>query len=218
MLKRAKSKLLIWGAGGHARVVADIANLLRMFEIGAYLDDVNPSPRPSGISDAPVLGGREKLKALRRAGIRHAVVAIGSCSARMERAEILTDQGFKLVTLVHPRATIANDVDLGEGTVVAAGAIVNPGARVGDNVILNMGCTVDHDCQIGSGAHVCPGVHIAGNSVVGSGTWIGIGSTIIEKVRIGAGTFLGAGSLVLRDLPDNVLAYGRPAVVVSRLR
>jgi acetyltransferase EpsM len=188
-----------------------------MFEIVGYIDETDPSPRASGISAAPVLGGSEKLKALRQAGVCHAVAAIGVNRSRMECSQILSDQGFKLVTLVHPRATIARDVVLGEGTVVMAGAVVNPGSQIGDNVILNTGCTVGHDCRIESGAHVSSGVHIAGHSIVGSGAWIGIGSTIIEKKHIGAGTFVGAGSLVLDNLPANVLAYGHPAKVVRHL-
>lgn len=217
MAKKAKPKLLIWGAGGHARVVSDIVQLCGEFDIAGYLDDENPTPRASGISDARVLGGSEKLQTLRRGGVGHAVVAIGSCRPRVERGEVLRKRGFKLVTLLHPSAVVARDVDLGDGTVVAAGAIVSPGAEVGDHVILNTGCTVDHDSRIESGAHVCPGVHVAGNSRIGTEVWVGIGSTVVERIRVGAGTFIGAGSLVLRNLPENVLAYGRPAVVIRRL-
>lgn len=216
MIENIQNKpIVIWGAGGHACVVRDLLKLDGRFEIAGHLQDNHHGdcPEPAGT----VLGGVEQLPELKRRGVGHAVIAIGHCATRLEKAYLLIEHGFELVSFRHPHAVIAEGVSVGCGTVVMAGVVVNAGAKIGKHVILNTGCSVDHDCEIEDGAHVCPGVHLAGGVKVETGAWVGIGSTVIERVRIGAGSFVGAGSLVLHDVPAGVLAYGRPARVVRSL-
>lgn len=206
-------KIVIWGASGHARVVADALNLGLKFSIVGFLDDT-PAREGEEFGGPPVLGGRDVLTDLREHGVRHIHIAIGHCRARSELATVAHGHGFVLATVVHPRAIIAQGAPIGQGAFVAAGAIVGPNTRIGKNVILNTGCSVDHDCLVDDGAHVGPGVHIGGASHIGKQAWIGIGATLKDRVKVGDGAIVGAGSVVVRDIPPGVVAYGVPARVV----
>jgi acetyltransferase EpsM len=209
-------KVVVWGAGGHARVVADTLRLGRHHEIAGFLDDVRPERHGEEFCGALVLGGREKLFGLRAAGVTEILVAVGDCVARQRLADVARAAGFALATAVHPRAVVASDVVIGAGTLVVAGAVINPAVTIGENVIINTSASVDHDCVIENGVHVGPGVHLAGQVTVGRGAWVGMGAIIVERVRIGPGAVIGAGSVVLTDIPDGVVAYGAPAKVVQR--
>jgi len=206
--------LVIWGASGHARVVADIVRLLRVFKLVGFVDDVNNYPPGAMFLGLPVYPGLKEpeVDRVRRTG--QVILAFGDCQLRLEKWRHLRGVGFHFATAVHPSAIIAGDIRFGEGTVVAAGVVVNPGTTVGEQVILNTSCSVDHDCCIAEGAHICPGVRLAGGVTVGMASWVGIGTIVREKIVIGSGVTIGAGSLVLRDIPDGAIAYGSPARVV----
>lgn len=207
----AKPKLALWGAAGHAKVVADIVLLDGRFEIVGFLDDVDPAARGREFCGARILGGREQLESLRAAGVTHVIFAFGDGAARLKLAPIVRERGFELATAIHPRATVASDVRVGAGTVIAAGAVINPATTLGENVIVNTLAGVDHDCVIGDGAHIAPGARLAGDVRVGEAAWIGIGAVVREKLSIGARTVIGAGAVVLEDVPADVVAYGVPA-------
>jgi sugar O-acyltransferase (sialic acid O-acetyltransferase NeuD family) len=205
------TRILLYGASGHAAAVADAVATCPGLELVGFLDDAG-APRPG---DPPFLepffGGREQLPALRASGIRHAFVAIGDCRVRFRLAEALAEEGFELVTIVHARATVAASASLGPGTVVMAGAVVGARSRVGSHAIVNTAATVDHDCRVGDGVHLCPGVHLAGTVTVGPRTFVGIGAAVANNLTIGSDTTLGAGAVVVRDLPSGIVAYGVPA-------
>lgn len=209
-------KLLIWGASGHASVVADIVRCQGGYEIVGFLDDANPERDGERFCDAPILGDRGRLDGLLHGGVRYLILGFGNCEARLRLSEFATEKGFSLATAIHPEATVASSVEIGYGSVIVAGAVVNPGSRVGDNVIINTSASVDHDCTIEDGAHICPGACLAGDVHVERGAWVGAGATVVERVRIGAGTTVGAGSVVVEDLPSGIVAYGVPAKTVRR--
>jgi UDP-N-acetylbacillosamine N-acetyltransferase len=211
------SSLVLYGAGGHARVVADIVRLGGQYVVAGFLDDVNRDRHGLLFEHAPILGGLSDLDALGAQGVRYMFMAIGDCGHRLRLAEMVSRAGFEFPTLVHPRAVVAASATLREGTVVVAGGIVNPGAQVGAHVIVNTAASVDHDCVVADGAHIACGARLAGGVHVGRGAWIGIGATIREHVRIGAGSIVGAGAVVLDDIPDGVVAYGCPARVIRHV-
>ena len=208
-----RTPLVIVGAGGHAMVIADLAELSGYDVIG-FTDDVNVERHGAAFCHATVLGGVEELALLAARGVRHAVVAVGDCEARLSLANGVSRHGLQLVALCHPASSVGRDCTIGPGTVVMAGAVVNPGATIGAHVIVNTAASVDHECRIEDGVHIGPGVRLGGRVEVGRGSWLGIGSVIKDGVRIGAGTIVGAGALVLRDLPGGVVAFGSPATVV----
>jgi acetyltransferase EpsM len=211
------SKAVIWGASGHASVVADILRLTGTYEIFGFIDDVNPERSGEIFCQAPVLGGQEVLENVRLKGIENLIVAIGDCQARQRLATQVVAQGLKLITAIHPNAIIASDVNIGAGTVVAAGTVINSGARIGENVIVNTGATVDHACTIESGVHIGPGVHLGGLVQVKQETWIGIGATVSDRITIGSSSVIGAGAVVVQDIPPKVVAFGVPAKIIRNI-
>ena len=206
--------LVIWGTGGHARVVADIVRGGSEYEIAGFLDDVYPDRHGQRFCDALVLGGREQMGKLMAQGTQHVILAFGDNASRTRIAGELVAGGFILGRAVHARATVAADVRIGAGTVVMAGAVVNPNTTLGENAIINTSSSVDHDCVIGNAVHVSPGAHLGGRVRVGDEAWIGLGAVVLEGRTVGERTIVGAGAVVTRDLPADVVAYGVPAKVV----
>ncbi len=219
MNKEAKrdngSKLVIWGASGHALVVADIIRLCDIYEILGFMDDINAECNKTEWHGFCVLGGREQLDVVRRQGVKHIIFGFGNCEARLNLTELVREKGFTLITAIHPRSIVAESAKIGQGTVIAAGVVINPYTYIGENVIVNTSASVDHECIIGDGAHICPGVHLGGGVAIGRATWVGIGTVVKDHVRIGAGSLIGAGSVVVADIPDGVVAYGVPAKIVE---
>lgn len=123
----------------------------------------------------------------------------------------MADAGFELVSIIHPRAIIADDVTIGKGTFVAAGAVINPKAKIGDLAIVNTSSSVDHDCSLESLAHLSPGVRLGGHARVCRGTWVGIGATVLDRRIVGAWSIVGAGAVVTRDIPPGRKFVGVPA-------
>jgi acetyltransferase EpsM len=213
----ASTKVIIWGAGGHALVVSDLLRCHGGYEITGFLDDANPARHGQPFCGATILGGREVLPKLRERGVAHAILAFGDNAARLRVADAVRQAGLELVpAVVHPRATVAEGVAIGAGSVVFAGAVVNTAARIGENVIINTAASVDHECVIGDGAHLSPGVRLGGKVNVGRGTWMAIGAVVAPGVSIGEASIVGAGAVVLEDVPPGVVAFGVPARVQRR--
>lgn len=210
-------KLVIWGASGHASVVADIVGLCGMYEIVGFIVD-GPPEDSARQRCSPILGGIEQIDNVRAAGISRLIVGVGDCADRVRLAEVAKKKGFALITAIHPRATVAGGVQVGQGTLMAAGTVVNSGAVIGENVILNTSASIDHDCIIEDGAHVGPGCHLGGRVRIGAQTWLGIGTIVRDRITIGPRAIVGAGAVVVEDLPPDVVAYGVPAKVVRSAR
>jgi sugar O-acyltransferase (sialic acid O-acetyltransferase NeuD family) len=203
-----REKIFVFGAGGHAKVVIDAIERQGRYKIAWVCDDA-VDKHGTQVMMYEIVRGREALLA-RKAESGAGVVAIGCNSDRMKIASWLVERGCRLAAVVHPAAAVGRDVEIGEGTVVMAGCVINSGARVGRNVIVNTGATIDHDCKIADGVHIGPGSHLCGHVVVGLATLIGAGTTIVPSVRIGAFALIGAGSAVLDDVPDRARAGGNP--------
>jgi len=211
-------KAVIWGASGHALVVADILRLMGNYSIEGYLDNVNPHRCGELFGGASVLGGQEKLAELKRGGVSHLALGVGNCEARLKLAKVAMKSGFNLITVIHPSAIVAANACIGAGSVLCAGSVVNPEATLGLAVIVNTCASVDHECVIEDGVHISPGAHLAGKVTVGRGTTLGIGSVARDGISIGGGCIIGAGAVVVSDLPENIVAYGVPARVISNTK
>jgi len=209
--------LVIWGASGHARVVAETLRLTGQYNIYGFLDNVNLERKGESFCGSRILGGNEQLDTLITLGVHHLVFGFGDCQARLNFAPQVKEKGFELATLIHPTAIISPDATIAPGSFVAPAAVVNTGSRIGENVIINTCASVDHDCDIKAGSHICPGVHLGGHVVVGQGTWVGIGAAVRDHIVIGKGSVIGAGAVVIDDIPDGVVAYGVPARVMRPL-
>jgi len=207
--------LLIFGAGGHAKVIADLARKSGR-EIVGFIDDVDLTRTGAKFFGGTVFAGIEAATQAQKSDNNfEVIIAVGDCKARCKIAASLEKSGIPLASLVHPAAVLAADVKIGKGTVVIAGAIINPGSKIADNAIINTAASIDHDCTIRKGAHVGPGARLGGKVSIGSESWIGIGAIIKDRVSIGNSCVIGAGALVLKDVPDNTIAYGSPATAAG---
>lgn len=207
---------MIWGTSGHARVVADIVRSGTDYDIVGFLDDVYPERRGQKFCEATVLGGSEQLDSLWAKGVRHVILGFGNNAARRALGQELSRRGFELARVIHPNATVARDASIGAGTVVVAGAVVNPNSVLGENVIVNTCASIDHDCTLEDAVHVAPGARLAGRVRIGAETWIGLGALVLDGRSVGPRTTVGAGAVVTRDLPADVVAYGVPARVMRK--
>lgn len=200
----------IWvlGAGGHAKVLIDTIRAEGRFCPVGVLDD-NPARLGDQVLGVPVLGSIT-TESIARFSIRQAVIAIGANRIRQAIAHRLDGQVI-WGTLVHPRGYVAPDVPVAAGTVVLAGAIVQPGSRVGRHAIINTASSVDHDCTIGDFVHVAPGARVGGNVQLGVGALVGIGATVLSGRNVGTWATLGAGGVAAVDVPDERTAVGVPA-------
>ena len=207
--------IVLWGATGQARVLAEFLPVAG-FGLRALFDN-DPAVVPP-VPGVPVLHGREGFLRWREEnpGPVSGLAAIGGERGldRLERNRFLADHGVTVVALTHPRAFVAADVVPGEGSQILALSVVAAACRVGRAVIVNHRASVDHECVLEDGVHVAPGATLCGLVTVGRGAMIGAGATVLPRVRIGAGTVVGAGSVVVRDLPDNVVAFGNPARII----
>jgi UDP-N-acetylbacillosamine N-acetyltransferase len=207
-----RTRAVIWGASGHATVVANAARLGSAFELAGFIDELKPSRRGELLAGSSVLGGLDVLDELLVSGVRHVLLGVGDNRARFRIALEAEARGFELGTVLHPAAVIAPEVELGAGTFVGPGAVINPHVRIGRAAIVNTNAVVEHHCELGDGVHVAPGALLAGNVHVGRLSWIGIGAVVIEKRTIGNESMVGAGSVVVHDVASGVVVYGNPAV------
>lgn len=207
---KAKEQLVVFGAGGHAKVVIDIIEQQGNYEIVGLLDD-DAKHQGKRFFGYPVLGTRAALPALLSAQLRHAIVTIGDNAVRAAVAALMQQQGWRFDEAVHPRASISRGVEIGPGSVVMAGCVVNADTYVGRHVIINTGATVDHDCRVEDAVHIAPGCHLCGGVSVGPGSFLGAGCILTPGVKIGAEAIVGAGSTVIRDVADGAKVSGSPA-------
>jgi len=205
-------RLLIVGAGGHGRVVADVAREMGVWDKIAFIDANYSALSKSG--DWPVVGTDSDAVRLREQ-YSDLFVAVGDGKRRGELLRHYLSQGFTVPVIAHPKASISAGAKLAPGTIVMAQSVVNYGTQIGIGGIINTSASVDHDCLLGDSVHICPGVHLAGGVSVGDCSWVGIGSNIIQQLRIGAGVVIGAGAAVIGDIPDGATACGVPAKIIK---
>jgi len=202
------SGLLIAGAGGHGRVVADVAEASGNWSQIAFVDD--GLANSGRVDDWPVLGSL--ADALRhRDDYPEILVAIGNNVARLEWLQRYAGEQLSIATLVHPSAVVSPRASLGAGTVVFPNAVINISARLGGGCIVNTAAVIEHDCRIGAAVHVSPGASLAGQVVVGDCSWIGAGAAVRQQTLIGARVVVGAGAAVVNNIPDGQTVAGVPA-------
>lgn len=198
------NKLIIIGASGHGKVVADIAKLRGYTDI-IFLDNDSGIKACAGY---PVYGPDTMVKELEG----DVFIAVGNSEIRQRLMDREQDRHFPV--LIHPSSVIAEGVVIGCGSVVMAGAVINPDAKLGRGVIVNTSSSIDHDCLVGDFVHISVGAHLSGTVNVGEGTWIGAGATVNNNVNICGGCTIGAGAVVIKDINKPGTYVGVPARMI----
>jgi sugar O-acyltransferase (sialic acid O-acetyltransferase NeuD family) len=208
------SKLMILGAGGHGKVVVEIAELMKKWDEIVFLDDNKELKEVNGFK---VIGGLRDYQLY----IDHydsAFVAIGNNKFRIELIDELKKYGFRIPVLIHPFTAISKNVELETGSVVMAGAVINTNTYIDEGCIINTSSSIDHDCILGKGVHISPGTHIGGTTHIGENTWICIGSSVANNINIGNNTIVASGATVIDDIKDLILVGGVPAKFIKNLK
>lgn len=202
------NRLVIVGAGGHAAVVAEAAQLDGIWDDICFVDDKYPDI--DEIIGRPVVGDLSAVQKLSVDGASF-IVAIGNNETRLKVHEKIARNGGHLVSVIHPSAAVSHSAILQPGTAVMAQAAINARTSIGIACIVNTGATLDHDCRLESGVHISPGANLAGGVTVGERAWIGLGASVINNVSIGSAAVVGACAAVLTDVPANRTVVGIPA-------
>lgn len=200
-----KDQLVIIGASGHGKVVADIALKMNKWKTIAFLDDNVNLKESLGLE---IIGNSsDALKYLKNSEL---FVAIGNNEIRKKIQCELKLIGASIPVLIHPDAVIGEQVRVGIGTVIMAGTVINSCTKVGESCIVNTGTTIDHDNIIEDYVHLSPGVNLAGNVTIGKGTWLGIGCKVSNNLNIASFCIVGAGSVVVNDINETGIYVGVP--------
>ncbi len=197
-------KVFIYGAGGHALVVANTAAVLGI-EIEGFIDDFDFSP------ERRVLGKRVFSAEVLKCG-DIVYMGFGNNTVRQKIAVSLMERGIIFPSLIHPSASVAENVEIADGCYIGAGVIIDPLCRIGRFSILNNGAILCHESVVGEAVHLCPRTVCAGKVSIGDRCWLGLGSCVIEKIKIAEDVFVGAGSTLIRDITQSrITVYGVPA-------
>ena len=199
-----KTKVAIYGASGHGKVLAMMAKSLGYEEI-IFIDD----------GDNEYLSFKEFFK-------KHqkdipVVLGIGENSIREVVYNNLKSHGCEVLTLIDSSAIIAQSVRIEEGVVIMPRVVINPDAHIKTGSILNSACVVEHDCHIGEFTHISPSVAMAGGVDIGDRTHIGIGAVVIQNIKIGSNVIVGAGSVVISDVIDDIVVAGNPVKKIRNI-
>ncbi len=210
-------RIVIFGAGGLAREVADIftaCNQVKQeYQILGFIDD-NPATHGKELNGFPVLGDFSWFDGADKSEI-WATTGIGNPASRRKVVRKALGHGLQFCNVIHPSAVITEFTTCGIGVVITACCVLTNRIIIGDHVFLNLDCTVGHDTTIDEFCNINPGVHISGNVHLETGCEIGTGAAIIQGVTIGEWSIVGAGAVVTEDLPPNVTAVGVPAKVIK---
>ncbi len=199
-----ETKVVLYGASGHGKVILDILQS-NFVTVDVIIDD---HPKVTHIAEVPVLHS----SLITFSAIENMIISIGN---NRVRRMISISSITPFLVAIHPKAIVAKSAFIGEGTVVMAGALINPDVKIGKHSIINTGAIVDHDCIVEDFVHISPGVSLAGNVLIGEGTHVGIGAVIIQGVKIGRWATIGAGAVILKDVPDYAVVVGNPGKIIK---
>lgn len=195
-------ELYIYGASGHGLVVADIAKD-NGYENIIFIDD--------GENEYPTF---EDIKNSNNIPI---AFGIGNNNIRAKLFKKVKEEGFQVATLIHSSSIVSSSVCIGEGSVIMPNVVINVGSTIGKVVILNSSSVIEHECKIEDFVHISPNVALAGNVNIKELTHIGIGSCVIQGLTVGKNSLIGAGSVIVKNIKDNIKAYGNPCCEVEEL-
>jgi len=206
------NKLIILGAGGHGKVIADIAQKQNKWADIVFLDDRFAELK--SFFNLPVEGFLDSFSDFQLIDSDF-IIAIGDNHTRLKWSQKIIAAKLNLVSIIDSSAVISTSAQIGAGSVVLPNAIINADAVLGIANIINTAAVVEHDCQLSDGVHLSPGSNLGGDVTLSRCCWVGLGASVKQGIRIGADTIVGVGAAVVNDLPDNIIAVGIPAKQLS---
>jgi sugar O-acyltransferase (sialic acid O-acetyltransferase NeuD family) len=207
-----KKKLIIFGAGGHAVSVADVAMSLS-YKIELFID---PNINPEYLISAPIF---KEVPEKYRNSYMDVFVAVGNNFDRNLLVSKLKNdyKKFNYPNLIHPDANVSKNAKFFNGAVVFAGATINIGSKIGNFCVVNTNSSIDHESTLKDFSSIAPGVNLGGRVTLGINSFVGIGSSVKHGINIADNVVVGANSFVNEDLPDNILAFGTPAKIIRNI-
>lgn len=205
-------KILIIGAGGHAKTIADTINKDNLYEIVGFIDKGQVGEKI--YQGYKIIGSDDMAKALFGQGVHNAIIGIGfmgESHSREKIAQLYKNIGYRFPPIIDSTAIIANDVHIDEGTYIGRQVVVNANAQIGKFCIINTGAIIEHESKVGDFSHIAVGGVICGRSYIGKKTFIGANSTIIQCLKVGNDCIVGAGAVVIKNIDDGKKVVGNPA-------
>jgi len=209
-------KVVIIGAGGHAREVLDLFDACNIggqnYEVLGYIVESRFGSPGTVVNDKPILGDFSWFKGRNEVS---AICGVGKPELRKRLVGLAKQFGVRFINVIHPSAIMTPWITLGEGVVITAGCILTNQIHVGNHVHVNRNSTIGHNCVIEDFVMISPGVNISGNVLIREGCFIGTGANIIDKINLGQWSIIGAGSTIIREVPPNSTVVGVPGKVVN---
>jgi len=207
-------KIIIFGCGGHAKIVRDCIKSAKTYKIIGFIDDKNYNPSFS--KDVKYLGSNNNLKKILKGENPKNLFGIVAVGSNIERKKVVQkvkkiNKNFRWANVLHPSAIISESVKIGVGNMFLVGSIVCPNTKINNHVSINTGSYIDHDNIFDNYSSTGPGVVTGGNVKIGEGSFLGIGCAIRHNINIGKNTVIGGQSFVCKDCKPNSLYYGVPA-------
>ncbi|XMO85998.1 acetyltransferase [Algibacter sp. AS12] len=204
----SQNKVRIYGAGGHSQIIQSIFK--QNGDIVTEIFDDCPSNSHTNFKNITI-GIKLNSNCFPHKGYPF-IIGIGDNKHRKDISKLLKSKYLKAA---HSSAIIDSSVKLGHGTVVYAGAVIQPNATIGEHVIINTLASVDHDNIIDNFVHISPNVTLCGLVTIGEGTHVGAGAIVIPNIKIGKWCIIGAGAVVIRDVPDYSIVVGNPGKIIK---
>lgn len=195
--------IAIIGGGGHAKILIDLINEIGNYKIIGIFDDY----KTEKVLNYLIIGRICDIKKVKEVDCY--VIGIGNDNFRKKIYDDYPDLNWE--TLIHPKSFVSKMSTIGSGTVVCAGAIIQPDVHIGKQCIINTNSSVDHECLIGNFCSISPGSVICGQVKIGENCFIGANSTIIQCLNIGNNCIIGAGSVIIKNIGNNKKVVGNPS-------